>query len=519
MTKTKSQKLRTKQAKKGSSLPSKRGRGIAKRSQPRKQNKKNRGKGRRSGMGKMRTPGVSGNFMSLVSDGVNVGSVWKNTTAERVTFPIAREKFADLTSTGTTFQTLVQQFLNPGNTQLFPIFSNIAKNYEEYIPNILKLYYRTEEYMASGTVVSAGLAALGVNFDPDAPNFATMTELENYEHSISGAPFSGIMCLDVLEHHNKRFKGKSRDLSLNNYFVNYSNNLISPSATPAKFYDIGNLQLDVNGTQAGIIGELWIEYSFTLIRRLQQPGAPLGGVAHFSSIAATTANNFAAAALQTGSTLNGITLGTNTIIFPAGSPGEYFVSLTAAGATSATAFGSIVGTTVNIFTQGAVRDTVGNVQSLAGTTSSPAMQNFAVVIGNAATTITITASTITGTGSMDLFIFSLPAVPLLSAEEREIETLQRSSDIQGDRINALEKMVNKLLNVITTTNPRAVVELESSESDDEAATSDLVKLNSRKTLSLGKRKSLANPEQAVLTSVDEHKEQSLSSSSTWFRSK
>jgi len=469
MGKTPAQKAQRKAAKK------QRKQAMSKRARKPNKKKPNRGNSK-MGLGKKRSPGVKGNFMSLVSDGVNVGSVWKNTTAERVTFPIAREKFADLTSTGTTFQTLVQQFVNPGNTQLFPIFSNIAKNYEEYIPNTLKLYYRTEEYMASGTNVSAGLAALGINFDPDAPNFATITELENYEHSISGAPFSGIMCLDVLEHHKKRFKGKSRDLSLNNYFVNYSNNSIAPGSTPAKFYDIGNLQLDVNGTQAGIIGELWIEYSFTLIRRLQQPGAPLGGVAHFSSIAATTANNFAAAALQTGSTLNGITLGINTLIFPAGIPGEYFVYCSVAGATSATAITwNAAGNGVNIFTQSAVRDAATQQDSLAGTTTAPAMAGLTVNCPNAGFTATLTPSTITGTGSMDLFIFSLPAAPLLNVEQKEIDTL-RAQVAKQDSL--LERLITRLDSLDGLSAPkirRKKMEIEECKSDDDESPDELDK--------------------------------------------
>lgn len=224
--------------------------------------------------------------VSMVNDGVNTGSVWKNTTAERVTFPLAREKFSDLTSTGTTFQLLEQLYVNPGNQALFPVFSEIAKVYEEYVPNVLRIYYRTKEYTASGSVVSAGLGAMAVNFDANDANFGNMTSLENYEHSISGAPFSGIMCLDVLEMHRRRFKGKARDLALNNYYVNYADNSIGPSTDQAKWYDVGNFQFAVDGTQAGVIGELWIEYSFTMIRR-KSPENGSGGflMAHLEGYA------------------------------------------------------------------------------------------------------------------------------------------------------------------------------------------------------------------------------------------
>jgi len=231
---------------------------------------------------------------SLVTDGVNVGSVWKNTTQERVKYPMAREKYVDLVSAGTTFQELEQLYVNPGNSVLFPIFSNIARNYEQYECNHLKVLYRTKEYMASGSFVSAGIVALATNFDPDANNFASVTEAENYEHSISGAPFSGIIEHDILSEHRRRYGKGGRygeaarnDLSLNNYYVNYSANAKAPSSSSSKFYDMGNFQCLIDGVQAGAIAELWIEYSFTMIRRLQYVTPQQSGAAHFTSGSAT----------------------------------------------------------------------------------------------------------------------------------------------------------------------------------------------------------------------------------------
>jgi len=389
--------------------------------------------------------------VSMVSDGVNVGSVWKNTTAEKVTFPIAREKFADLTSSGTTLQTLVQQYLNPGNSELFPIFSQIAKNYEEYIPHHLKVFFRTEEYMASGTVVSAGLAAMGTNFDPDAPNFATMTELENYEHSISGPPFSGIMVHDVLEERRKRGnqRGGAGDLALKNYFVNFSPNQAAPTGTPSKFYDIGNFQALVNGTQAGVVGELWIEYGFTLIRRLQQPGAPLGGVAHFTGVAPTTANNFAGAVLQPGNTLGGITLGTNTVNFPANQPGNYLYVMSVTGSTSATALGDLNGaavTQLKYWTNGGVVDDVSYLQSAAGGASIPTIIVGTIAVGNAGAAAALPPSTLVGGNAMDLWIIALPSTVLTvdEKEQIEIDDLKARVVAQDARMARLEAVLLSL---------------------------------------------------------------------------
>jgi len=394
---------------------------------------------------------LMGKSVSLVSDGINMGSVWKNTTAERVRFPMAREKFSDLNSVGTALQTLVQQYINPGNSELFPIFSKIAQNYEQYECNHLRVLYRTEEYTASGSAVSAGLGCLATNFDPDAPNFSTFTQAENYEHSISGAPFSGIVVHDILEEHRARFGNRSKravggDLSLNNYYVNYSPNQLAPGSTPAKFYDMGNFQFLVNGTQAGLIGELWIEYSFTLIRRLQSPGAPQGGVAHWSGIAATTANNLNGV-LQPGFTLPNITMTAATITFPAGQPGNYLVQVNIAGATSASAFDYVTSTggvsPLLIQSGGATRDAVYSVPSLAGTTTNAVMNTTTVNVTTAGGTLVFGASTIVGTGTSDVWIFSLPSTVITFNDKVEISELKDTVSDLTSKINFIIKSLGK----------------------------------------------------------------------------
>jgi hypothetical protein len=188
-----------------------------------------------------------------------------------------------------------------------------------------------------------------------------------------------------------------------------------PANTDIKTYDIGNLNVSTQGqANTTVFGELHVRYKCWLKQQVLEPATVVGGVLHFSSIASTTANNFAAAVLQSGGTpsLTGITLGTNTVVFPAGIPGNYLLALAVAGATSASAFGSVVDTPINLLTQSGVRDTVGSYQSLSGTTSSPAMQLVTCTVPTAGTTVTLTASTIVGTGSMDLFIVSLPSTVL-----------------------------------------------------------------------------------------------------------
>jgi len=163
-----------------------------------------------------------------------------------------------------------------------------------------------------------------------------------------------------------------------------------------------------------------------MIHPKQVPGAPVGGVAHFSSIAPTTANNFAGSALQIGSTLGGIVLGTNTITFPSGIAGNYFVGLSVAGSTSASAVllsaATLGAGVINLFTQTGVRDAASSAVSLAGTTTSSAMTSNTVSMGTAGGLLTYAPSTLVGGNAMDLWIFSLPATVLtLTSEDQKLE--------------------------------------------------------------------------------------------------
>jgi hypothetical protein len=259
--------------------------------------------------------------VSLVSDGVNSGSVWKNSSAESVTFPICREKISDITTTSTAFVIQNSLYLNPGNTSLFPIFSLIAANYEQFRCNHLRFYFRTEAYMASGTVVSAGLVGMATNFDPDDAAFTEMTQLENYAHSESGAPFTGVFCHDVIAHRRKRAKySNDPSMALKSYYVYSSANQAAPSTSTSKFYDLGLFQQACSGCQTGILGELWVEYGFTMINRKQQ--TPLGQsllTAHYKDTGTdcTAAAPFGAPSMvsQAGSNI-GLTFTSTTFVLP-----------------------------------------------------------------------------------------------------------------------------------------------------------------------------------------------------------
>jgi len=222
----------------------------------------------------------------------------KNSSVVEDTFQVRREKVADIAGS-TGFNVGQALFINPGNSTLFPIFSTIASAYEEYRINHLKFTYETEAYTASGNTVSAGIVCLVTNFDVADTTFPTLTSAENYVGSCKGPPYAPIIEHDVIEAHRvgKRGarRGRSENLPLNNYFVYSSANNASPSSTDAKFYDVGLFQLLTNNNPStATIGELYVEYSFTMIRP-KQPIAltsSVGTYYHLSSSTATAAKPY-----------------------------------------------------------------------------------------------------------------------------------------------------------------------------------------------------------------------------------
>jgi len=272
MTKTKSQKLRAKAAKAGSKRPAQqKSSGGAKRA-PNKNRRKNKKSNRRMKGNAPRSKGAA-RAQSSVSDGLNTGMVWKNTNSVSDFFKPRFEKVADLVTVGNANNIIAQFYLNPGNTVLFPVFGQIAATYEEYVCHLLRFWYRGEEYTASGSNVTAGILAYATNMDPDDSNFSNVSQMENYEGCVSGPPFSGHFCHDVEVAHRNRGRNRSKGdaLALNQYFVYSSGNQEAPSGQPGKFYDMGNFQIMENKCQASSpAGELWVEHSWTMIRRKQQ---------------------------------------------------------------------------------------------------------------------------------------------------------------------------------------------------------------------------------------------------------
>lgn len=274
----------------------------------------------RSGRGGSKVVGL--NYMA--TDGINSSRVVTNMSTVEDTFQIRREKVANVV--GTSAFTLAQTlYLNPGNTTLFPIFSQIAATYERYRCNFLRFTYETRAYTAVNSASAAGLVLLATNFDPDDASFVNDTQMENYVGCAKGPVYAPIIEHDVVvAGRGRKARGSMGDFSLNDYFVYSSANSLSPVTGAGKFYDMGLFQCATSGNaETDTIGELFVEYSFTMINPKQQtPIAQNVIAAHYSNGASANATQAApmtpsgnSMVQRAGSTLN-LTFTANTAVIP-----------------------------------------------------------------------------------------------------------------------------------------------------------------------------------------------------------
>lgn len=319
------------------------------------------------------------------------------------------EYIGDVLATANNFN-VVQYACNPGQAVTFPWGNKIAQLYEKYSFEAIEFYYKREvsEFATAGTT---GKVILSFDYDASDGIPTTKQQMEDTVPHSDGMPSEPIIRLPL-------------DVAcMRNGPARYVRPGALPANTDIKTYDVGTLNVATYGlaSTSGALGELRVRYRVRFSEPVLEPASVVGGVVHFSSVSATTANNFAGAVLQPGGspTMTGITLGVNTVVFPAGMPGNYLLLLSIAGGTSASQLGAITGTGLtglNLYGQSGVRDTNYNAVSLAGTTTSSAMLNEAITLTTSGGTGTISGpSTIVGTGTMDLFIISLPSTVLTSS--------------------------------------------------------------------------------------------------------
>jgi hypothetical protein len=237
--------------------------------------------------------------------------------------PLTREKIGNVDGSE-TFSNL-GYVINPGNSVMFPVFSNQAICFEQYKINHLAFIFKSEAYTASGSNVSAGKVVMVTNANVLDALFLTDTEAENYYGSRVGAPFSGEIQHVVVR--NGRSTISTAPVSL--LAVQSSENQVNGYA----LYDYGMFQfITALNASNGNIGELYVEYSFEMYRPRQPLPSQIQQQAHIMENPVSSATSAAplgtsGGALTPLSNVSGLSLINNTT-FCLADTGQYLVSMT-----------------------------------------------------------------------------------------------------------------------------------------------------------------------------------------------
>lgn len=192
-----------------------------------------------------------------------------------------REFLGNVTALGTGSTTpsafnLVSYSINVGLQTTFPWLSQVAQNFTLY-----ELIGCVFEYKpTSGELGSAsnalGKVVMATQYDPDAPNFTSSVEMENYDYSDVCKPSEHLL------HGVETLRSQA---ATNMLYVR-----TGPSAKDKIFTDYGTFQIATEGLPVNVtagtivnVGELWVSYRVKL-SRAKLFGALLGANVGFDTL-------------------------------------------------------------------------------------------------------------------------------------------------------------------------------------------------------------------------------------------
>jgi len=340
--------------------------------------------------------------------------------------------------------------INPGLATVFPWLSQIAQNFEEWVPRGIVAEFKStssDAVVSTNTTAALGTVIMATEYNVLNGAFANKQQMENYEWAVACKPSCSM--LHPLE-------CKRSENPLETYYIRTG----TPSTTgpngatvypDLRFYDLGLFQIATvgipSGTVGNTVGELWLSYEIELKKPRIQVGQPAaaGGVADHFNITGQTgllpATPFGTVTTpqnpSTGSTLRGILSGgisaatnivpvlngsgdptgalgataANTYYFPPGiSTGVYFVQYDAIYGVAGTAGGgTFTGTNCsgkNLLNVDTASSTVNTTS--ANTTSMNVTQIVQITKANASFSLVGNAGMTTPTWA-DLFVMELPS--------------------------------------------------------------------------------------------------------------
>lgn len=242
-----------------------------------------------------------------------------------------REYIKDILSS--TLFTNDEFTINPSNRKVFPWLSKIASNYEQWQAHGMVFEFRSlysdAVVAVAGATGSLGAVVLSTEYNALAERFQTKQQMENTQFVTSTKP-----SLSVLHPIECARSQTSVDL----LYIRLPESSPNSDLGDARLYDLGNFQLATQGIPEDntVIGELWVSYDITLHKPILDTvfeslysrftlGQVQAGIAAGEGLLGATANRVALVnALQ-------LTAAGPSLQFPAGSAGQYFISLSWSG--------------------------------------------------------------------------------------------------------------------------------------------------------------------------------------------
>lgn len=177
-----------------------------------------------------------------------------------------REFLGNVTALGTGTSTpsafnLVSYPLNVGLEPSFPWLSQIAQNFTLYeLIGCIFEYKPTSGELGSASN-ALGKVVMATQYDPDAPNFTSTVQMENYDYSNACKPS---------EHMLHGVETASKQKATNMMYIR-----TGPSSKDKVFTDYGVFQIATEGLPVNVtsgtvvnVGELWVTYKVKLSRAL-----------------------------------------------------------------------------------------------------------------------------------------------------------------------------------------------------------------------------------------------------------
>lgn len=294
--------------------------------------------------------------------------------------------------------------INPGLSASYPYLSGIAQNFESYrIHGMVYTFKSTSADALNSTNTALGSILMATDYNVLDKQFTTKAGFLATTFSNSGKPASDI--LHPIECSPHMSSGPEQR------YIRSSN-----QAGDLRLYDFGNFQIASIGNQAtSVVGELWCSYDVELLNPQLTIPRGLNIVNNITNIDVSTVSN--TAIYGTGGTILSNTLrlelpSGNIIRFPAGTTGNYFISVTWNGAS-----GSSVSFTAPVLVNCSLlrifsNATQGTYYTPTTTLATAAACTFTCAISITdpqllATVQTVTASLPTGLNNVDFNVMKL----------------------------------------------------------------------------------------------------------------